>query len=57
MLYEVITIGKAGGCNPIPLDHEIVGDAVVIRAVDLEKGAKFFSEVVEIEVKDRNNFV
>lgn len=49
------SIGKAGGCNPIPLDHEIVGDAVVIRAVDLEKGAKFFSEVVEIEVKDPVN--
>lgn len=49
------SIGKAGGCNPIPLDHEVRDDAIAIRAVDLERGAKYFSEVVEIEVRDPVN--
>lgn len=49
------SIGKAGGCNPIPLEHEATDDAIVIRAADLERGARYFSEVVEIEVKDPVN--
>ncbi len=31
-----------GGCNPAPLDREVQGDMVVIRATDLENGARFF---------------
>ena len=46
------SIGKPGGCNPVPLDHEIEGDSVVIAANALERGAKYFSEVVEVEVAD-----
>jgi uncharacterized membrane protein/YHS domain-containing protein len=46
------SIGKPGGCNPVPLDHEVDGDAVVIAANALERGAKYFSEVVEIAVAD-----
>jgi uncharacterized membrane protein/YHS domain-containing protein len=46
------SIGKAGGCNPIPLPHSIVGNQVVIAAAELDKGARYFSEVVGITVKD-----
>ncbi len=46
------SIGKAGGCNPVPLDHEVDGDSIVIAAKSLEQGAKYFSEVVEIAVAD-----
>ena len=46
------SIGKPGGCNPIPLDHEVEAGYIVIAAANLEKGARYFSEVVEIEVTD-----
>lgn len=46
------TIGKEGGCNPIPLKHAIDGDSIVISARDLDSGARYFSEVVRIKVKD-----
>jgi len=46
------SIGKPGGCNPIPLTHETDGTTIAIAAADLEKGAKYFSEVVELEVTD-----
>ncbi len=46
------SIGKAGGCNPIPLPHEIEGGEVVVSALELDKGAKYFSEVVTVKVKD-----
>ena len=48
----VPSIGKPGGCNPIPLDHEADGETISIPVSNLEKGAKYFSEVVEIEVED-----
>lgn len=46
------SIGKPGGCNPIPLHHRVEDDVIVISTQDLEKGARYFSEVVEIEVRD-----
>jgi YHS domain-containing protein len=46
------TIGKEGGCNPIPLKHAIEGDSIVITARDLDSGARYFSEVIRIKVKD-----
>ncbi|MGI6246449.1 MAG: Fe-S-containing protein [Pseudochelatococcus sp.] len=46
------TIGKPGGCNPIPLNHAVEDGIIVIAADDLEKGARYFSEVVEIDVAD-----
>jgi uncharacterized membrane protein/YHS domain-containing protein len=46
------SIGKEGGCNPIPLKHEATGDAIVISARELDKGARYFSEVISIKVKD-----
>jgi len=46
------SIGKAGGCNPIPLAHNIQGDEVVVTSAELDKGARYFSEVVSRKVKD-----
>lgn len=46
------SIGKPGGCNPIPLDHAVEDGTISIAAAELEKGARYFSEVVEIEVTD-----
>ena len=46
------SIGKAGGCNPIPLVHSIEGGQVVISVAELDKGAKYFTEVVTRKVKD-----
>ncbi|MBI2387809.1 MAG: DUF2318 domain-containing protein [Elusimicrobia bacterium] len=46
------SIGKEGGCNPIPLKHAVEGEHVVIAAEELTRGAKHFSQVVSITVKD-----
>ncbi|WP_319533623.1 Fe-S-containing protein [uncultured Cohaesibacter sp.] len=46
------SIGKPGGCNPIPLLHSEDNGEIVIAAAELEKGARYFSEVVAIEVVD-----
>lgn len=46
------SIGKGGGCNPVPLQHSVEGGEVVIRAADLDQGARYFSEVMAIKVKD-----
>lgn len=46
------SIGKAGGCNPIPLPHLIEGGYVAVSVAELDKGARYFSEVVTVKVKD-----
>ena len=46
------SIGKAGGCNPIPLEHVIEAGQVVLSVADLDKGARYFTEVVSRKVKD-----
>ncbi|MBK1663889.1 hypothetical protein CKO38_08605 [Rhodospirillum rubrum] len=46
------SIGKAGGCNPIPMRHTVENGEIVIAQSELERGARYFSEVVEIEVGD-----
>lgn len=46
------SIGKAGGCNPIPLPHRIDGGQVLVSVQELDKGARYFSEVVTVKVKD-----
>lgn len=46
------SIGKPGGCNPIPLKHDVEGEHIVIKAEELDKGASYFSEVIPIDVKD-----
>ena len=46
------SIGKAGGCNPIPLVHSIEGNQVLVSVEELDKGARYFTEVVSRKVKD-----
>jgi FTR1 family protein len=36
------TIGRPGGCNPIPLEFEVEGDEVVVAAAGLEAAADMF---------------
>ena len=38
-----VTIGRAGGCNPIPLESEVTATAVRIRESALEKDARLFA--------------
>jgi FTR1 family protein len=38
------TIGRSGGCNPIPLNWELDGDNIVIDESDLEEAQRFFSK-------------
>jgi uncharacterized membrane protein/YHS domain-containing protein len=49
---HVPSIGTAGGCNPIPLAHSVDEGTIRIAVDDLEQGARFFTEVVTIEVRD-----
>ena len=46
------SIGKAGGCNPIPLVHKVDGEYVVVSVKELDNGARYFSQVVAKKVKD-----
>ncbi len=46
------SIGKPGGCNPIPFPSEMTDDEIIIKKSTLEDGANYFSEKVEITVKD-----
>ncbi|MDZ7362439.1 MAG: Fe-S-containing protein [candidate division KSB1 bacterium] len=36
------TIGIGGGCNPIPLSHEVQNDTLHLRVDDLRAGMKYF---------------
>lgn len=38
------SLGKPGGCNPIPLEHRIEGGVVLISAGELDKGAVHFTQ-------------
>ncbi len=38
------SIGRGGGCNPIPLPHTVEGGVVAIAVENLEKGAKYFRD-------------
>lgn len=46
------SIGKPGGCNPIPLNHVKTDTEISINATELEAGATYFSERIEIMVQD-----
>ncbi|MBO7475533.1 MAG: YHS domain-containing protein, partial [Campylobacter sp.] len=39
-------------CNPIPLEYKFDGKEIIISLKEIEKGASFFSEVVEKMVTD-----
>lgn len=46
------SIGKAGGCNPIPLVFTKKDGKLIISKNEIISGATYFSEIVEIEVVD-----
>ena len=46
------SVGKTGGCNPIPFEYKFDGKEIIISLKEIEKGASFFSEVVEKIVTD-----
>lgn len=51
------SVGKAGGCNPIPLNYEVdeKNNKFLVKVKDVLDGENYFSEVVEIEVIDPVN--
>lgn len=42
------SVGKAGGCNPIPLIYENDGEYLIIELDEIKTGANFFSEIVKL---------
>ncbi len=46
------SVGKEGGCNPIPFPYEFDGKEVIIKLETILKGVHYFSEVVEKSVSD-----
>lgn len=47
------SIGKPGGCNPVPIeDWQQTENEIVINRTSLEEGLNLFSTIVEIEVQD-----
>jgi YHS domain-containing protein len=50
------SIGKPGGCNPIPIPKWTVANhEIVISKSTLESGLKYFSDVVEVMATDPVN--
>ncbi len=49
---HIPSIGKPGGCNPIPFEFEEKDDTIVISTAELDRGANYFHERVEMEVQD-----
>ncbi|MDR1007376.1 MAG: Fe-S-containing protein [Campylobacteraceae bacterium] len=41
------SVGKAGGCNPIPLIYENDGEYLIIELDEIKTGANFFSEIIK----------
>jgi uncharacterized membrane protein len=41
------SVGRAGGCNPIPLVYENDGEYLIISLDEIKSGANFFSEIVK----------
>ncbi|OOF50849.1 hypothetical protein BKK52_01515 [Rodentibacter trehalosifermentans] len=47
------SIGKPGGCNPVPIENwQQTNNALIIPRTSLEDGLNLFSTIVEIEVQD-----
>jgi len=46
------TIGKPGGCNPIPLEHTYTETEIIIDRSELEYNARYFSEIIDVDVTD-----
>ncbi|MCX2682600.1 Fe-S-containing protein [Campylobacter sp. MIT 21-1685] len=46
------SVGKAGGCNPIPLSYIYDGKTVSVNVKDVVAGSNYFNEIKEKEVQD-----
>ncbi len=46
------SVGRPGGCNPIPIEHRIDGGQIVVEADALDAGAPYFNEIIEIAATD-----
>ena len=47
------SIGKPGGCNPVPIEGwQVDGDVLAIQRASLEAGQPMFTTVVELTVTD-----
>lgn len=46
------SVGKMGGCNPIPLAHRIEGENIIISVYDVLEGSNFFSQTQQKQVTD-----
>lgn len=46
------SVGKPGGCNPIPFEFTKKDGNVIIKKNAIVEGSRYFSEVVPIEVED-----
>lgn len=46
------SVGKSGGCNPIPLKYEYDGKKIIIDIKDVVAGSNYFSQIKEIKVQD-----
>lgn len=46
------SVGKEGGCNPIPMKYEFDGKNITVELKELLKGINYFSKIVEKMVPD-----
>lgn len=46
------SVGKLGGCNPLPMDYEYDGKTLRVSLKEIESGASYFTKVVEKMVVD-----
>lgn len=46
------SVGKEGGCNPIPFEYKFNGKDIIIPFDSIQGGATYFSEIVTKEVLD-----
>lgn len=46
------SVGKTGGCNPIPLKYEYANQKITIDVKDVVAGSNYFRQIKEIQVQD-----
>lgn len=46
------SVGQEGGCNPIPMKFSFDGKSIIVDLQEIQKGAGYFSKVVEKMVTD-----
>lgn len=46
------SVGKSGGCNPIPLKYTYDGKNIIIDVKDVIAGSNYFNQIKEIQVSD-----